>query len=118
MGSSRGVFAALLFPLVSLLLAAGADAATLDAAGGGFTYTAANAVANTLVVSAFAGSYVIDDGAEAGISLGAGAMAAGCVAVDANTVSCPKSAVGSWNVQLLDQNDTASLAAVIEPTTI
>ena len=116
-GRIVALMAALPF-VVGVLASARSQAATLDVAAGVLTYTAATGIANALVVSLAAVTYTIDDPAEASISLGAGAVAAGCTALDANTISCPKSAVGSWNVQLGDQSDTANLAGVSEPTTI
>ncbi|HUK63116.1 MAG TPA: hypothetical protein VLV15_07280, partial [Dongiaceae bacterium] len=104
--------------LAAWLLAAGARAATLDLASGGLTYTAATGAVNALTVSLSAGTYTIDDPGESAVTLSAGASAAGCASLDANTVTCPRAAISSWNVQLGDQNDTASLAAVLEPTTI
>jgi hypothetical protein len=104
--------------LVVLLFASRSLAATLDLSVTVLTYVASGGVANSLTVSLSGGNYTIDDPGEATISLGAGAVAAGCIALDANTIRCPRSQIGSWNVSLLDQNDTANLSAVLEPTTI
>jgi Ca2+-binding RTX toxin-like protein len=101
-----------------LSFAAGAEAATLDLAGGVLSYTAATGIANAFSVAVSGGSYTIDDPAESAITLGAGALAAGCVNVDANTVSCPRTSVTGWNLNLGDQNDSASLAPVTEPATV
>src|SRR5512139_4109554 len=107
-----------LFVCALVLLGASAEAATLDASAGVLTYTAASLAVNAVTVSLSAGSYTIDDPGEAAISLGAGALAAGCANVDANTVTCPQSAISAWNVQLADQADSANLGAILEPTTI
>jgi Ca2+-binding RTX toxin-like protein len=101
-----------------LLLASRSLAATLDLSVTVLTYVAASGAANSLTVSLSAGNYTIDDPGEAAISLGAGAVGVGCVALDANTVRCPRSAIGSWDVSLGDQNDSANLSGVLEPTTI
>jgi hypothetical protein len=108
--------------LAALLLSASARAATLDRAVSGgsgvLTYTAATGAVNSLTVSLAAGTYTIDDAGESAITLTAAAVSAGCASLDANTVTCPRSAFSSWDVSLLDQNDTANLAAVQEPATI
>jgi hypothetical protein len=101
-----------------LLIASRSLAATLDISVAVVTYTAATGAVNSLTVSLAAGNYTIDDPGEATISLGPGATAAGCIALDANTVRCPRGAIASWNVSLLDQSDSANLSAVLEPTTI
>lgn len=103
--------------LATLTVATHARAATLDVNGGVLVYTAATGVANALVVSLPGASYTIDDPAEATVLPTAGALLAGCVNLDANTVSCPESAIGAWNVQLSDLADSANLAAVLEPAT-
>ena len=78
---------------VSLLVSASASAATLDIASGVLTYTAATGATNALTVSLAGGVYTIDDPGEVAMGLGAGALAAGCAQVDANTVTCPRSGV-------------------------
>lgn len=103
--------------LATLVFAVHARGATLDVNGGVLVYTAATGVANALVVSLPGASYTIDDPAEATVLPTAGALLAGCVNLDANTVSCPESAIGAWNVQLSDLADSANLAAVLEPAT-
>jgi Ca2+-binding RTX toxin-like protein len=101
-----------------LLIASPSLAATLDISVTVLTYTAATGATNSLTVSLSAGNYTIDDPGETTISLGAVAVGAGCISLDANTVRCPRSAIASWDVSLLDQSDTANLSAVLEPTTI
>jgi Ca2+-binding RTX toxin-like protein len=104
--------------LAILLLASRSRAATLELSVTVLTYTAATGAANALTVSLSAGNYTIDDPGEAAISIGVAAAGAGCVALDANTVRCPRSAIASWDVSLGDQSDSANLSAVLEPTTI
>jgi Ca2+-binding RTX toxin-like protein len=106
------------FEAVNLLNQCTAFPATLDLSAGVLAYTAGNGTANALSVSFSSGSYTINDTGEPAITLGAGAVAAGCANLDAKTVTCPRSAVTSWNVQLGDQDDTANLSGVSEPTTI
>ena len=103
--------------LVVLGVSSGAPAATLDLTGGVLSYTATAVVVNQLTVSLGAGIYLIDDPGESSIAISAVAGAAGCANLDANTVSCPRAAISSWNVQLVDQNDTANLGQVLEPIT-
>jgi hypothetical protein len=91
---------------------------TVDLSAGVLSYTAGNGVTNALTVSLSAGTYTIDDNGEPALTLGAGAAAAGCLNLDANTLTCPRSAISSWNVQLGDGDDTANLTAILEPTTI
>src|SRR5262249_19218859 len=81
-------------------------------------YTAGTGDVNALSVSFSLGNYTIHDTGTPAIQLSAAATAALCANVDSITVTCPRSAITSWNVSLLDQNDTANLSAVIEPTTI
>ena len=113
----RSIRRAGLAALVALGVSSGAQAATLDLAGGVLTYTAAVGAVNQLSASLGGGIYLIDDPGEASITIGSGAAAAGCANVDANTVSCPRAAISSWNVQLADQSDTANLVQVLEPIT-
>ena len=106
------------FVLPALLLSLESSAATLDFSGGVLFYAAANGVVNGLTVSFSSGLYSIHDAGESTITLTANATAVGCAAVDANTATCPRSSIASWNVSLGDQNDVADLSAIIEPTVI
>jgi len=70
-----------------------------------------------VTVTLAAGTYTIDDPGAPTIVPTANALAAGCVVVDADTVTCPQSAVTSVEVDLGDQNDMADLTDVTEPVT-
>jgi len=90
----------------------------LDIVSGQLSYAAGSGAANALNVALTSGTYTIDDSAVPAIQLSANAVAVGCANLDVNTVTCPRSAISSWNVSLGDQGDVANLAAVLEPTTI
>jgi hypothetical protein len=107
--------------VVALLIAGSsrqAAAATVEITSGDLAYSAAPGIANALVVSLASGTYTIDDPAESAVGLGAGALAAGCLVVDANTVTCPEHAVSSFHVSVVDMNDTVDLSTIIDPATI
>jgi Ca2+-binding RTX toxin-like protein len=97
-----------------------ARAADVDLTGGVLVYTVPPlALANLLEVSLDGGNYTIDDPAES-ITPSANALAAGCAAVDANTVTCPVAAVASFNVSTglgADQIDLsgATVPARVQP---
>ncbi len=116
--SKQGALACSLALSAALMLSGDGHAADLNVVNGVLSFAAAPLALNQLAVSLTAGSYAIDDSGEGAILVNAGALLAGCVNVDANTISCPESAISAWTVQLLDQNDTANLAAVVEPTTL
>lgn len=102
----------------ALLLSTEVWAATIDFSGGVVFYVATSGVVNGLTVTHSGGTYTIDDTGEPSMFLTSAAMGVGCVAVDANTVTCPDGAIASWNVSLGDQNDVANLSGVSVPTTI
>jgi Ca2+-binding RTX toxin-like protein len=89
-------------------------AATLDLTGGVLSYVEplGDPIANTLTVSLAAGTYTIDDPAETAVTPAASARAAGCIAVDANTVTCPAAAVTSFSIETGNGNDTIVLTDV------
>ncbi|HEV8630418.1 MAG TPA: hypothetical protein VGV61_08880, partial [Thermoanaerobaculia bacterium] len=112
---------ALVAGVVALVIVGGsrpAVAAAVDVTNGELTYTAGVSIANALVVSLAAGTYTVDDAAESAFSLGAGAVAVGCLVVDANTVTCPEAAVNSLNVNVGDLADSVDLATIVDPATI
>jgi Ca2+-binding RTX toxin-like protein len=104
--------------LAAALLAGRASASVLDFSGAVLTYVANSGVANALTVTLSSGVYTIHDSGETTITLTAAASSAGCALVDSNTVHCLQSAIGSWSISLGDQNDTANLSDVVEPTII
>src|SRR5262249_20593998 len=106
------------FEAVNLQNQCTAFPATLDFVSGVLFYSAGSGDVNALSVSLASGIYTIDDTGTPAIQPTTNATAVGCANVDANTVTCPRSAISSWNVSLGDQADTANLAAVLEPTTI
>src|SRR5262249_47736740 len=107
------------FELVNILNQCTVFPSQLDVTSGLLTYQAGTGAADQLIVTLAAGFYTIDDSEVPAIQLSSGAVSAGCQNVDANTVTCPRSAaLKSWNVMLGDQADFANLAAVLEPTII
>lgn len=92
--------------------------AVVDVEAGVLSYTDTAQVANQLTVSRSADGYVIDDPGEAVITLDAGATAAGCTSVDANTASCPQSAVASFDISTDLGADSIDLSGSLVPALV
>jgi Ca2+-binding RTX toxin-like protein len=110
--------------LLLLALGAVADparAAQVDVTAGTLSYwsqPATPSVANVLTISLAGGSYTIDDPAEAAITLGSGAVGAGCAPFDNNTVTCPAAAVASIDVATTAGDDTIVLVGATAPARV
>ena len=108
--------AALLGPVLSATLA---PAARLEINGDVLGYTDTSVtppVANALTISLAGDTYTIDDPAEASIELIGSAVAAGCLAIDSNTVTCPAGAIASITVLTRRGDDRVVLTGVPVPT--
>ena len=113
-GSRRPAVSAVVASFVLATSAPSVFAATLDLTGGVLAYDApvGDTVANALTVSLDGGIYTVDDPAETAVTPTANALAAGCVVVDANTATCPASAVTSFSIETRDGDDTIVLTGV------
>jgi Ca2+-binding RTX toxin-like protein len=110
----RTIAAATLLCLAAV--AAPSRAANLDlTAGGQLSYEGSQSVmiANDLTISLSGGTYTIHDPAEPGIGVSGSALAAGCVVVDAQTVTCPTVPIVSIAVDTQNGSDTIDLTGVI-----
>ena len=86
--------------------------------GGALTYRALAGVANRVRIAFANAAYTVDDPAETSVVLGAEALAAGCVAFDSNTVTCPAAAVTSLNVATFDLDDTIDVSKSAVPALV
>ena len=113
-GPARSVVVAVVASLALATSAASAYAATLDLTGGVLAYDAplGDTVSNALTVSFAGGVYTIDDPAETAVTPTANALAAGCLAVDANTATCPAAGVTSFSIETRTGDDTIVLTGV------
>jgi hypothetical protein len=89
---TRAMVAGVLIGAAPLVPPAGA--ASVDLTAGVLSYRTRDAVSDTLVVSLAGGAYRFDDPTGTLVP-SSNALAAGCVAHDANTIACPASAVTS-----------------------
>lgn len=106
-----------------LALLASADpvcAADLDLTAGVLGYAAppGDTIANALTVSLVDDVYTVADPAETTVTPTANALAAGCVAVDATTVTCPAAAVTSLTVTTRAGDDSIVLVGVAAPALV
>ncbi len=102
----------------SIALATPAGAADVELTGGVLAYfSAPTTTANVLTVTLAAGTYAIDDPAEP-ITLGPGALAAGCLPLDADTVTCPAAALASFSLATRLGNDRIVLTGVAHPAVV
>lgn len=96
-----------------------AGAADVDLTAGVLRYgVGTDPTANILTVSLTGGTYTIADPAEIALTLGTGALAAGCVAVDASTVTCPAAAVTSFDLSTRLGADTIDLTGAVHPAIV
>lgn len=113
--TTRNLLALLLVPA----LVAPARAASVDLATGVLSYVSIGTVVdNQLAVALTGATYTIDDPAEAAITLGAGATAAGCAPVTATRVTCPAAAIASFSIATQLGIDTIVLAGVPLPAVV
>lgn len=102
----------------SLALATPAIAADLELAAGVLGYSSfASTAANRLTITLAAGTYAIDDPAEP-ITVGAAALAAGCAALDADTVTCPAAVVASFSIATRLGDDRIVLTGIGHPAVV
>lgn len=102
----------------SLALATPALAADLELTAGVLGYSSiSSTAANRLTVTLAAGTYAIDDPAEP-ITLGAAALAAGCAALDADTVTCPAAVVTSFSIATRLGVDRIVLTGIAHPAVV
>jgi hypothetical protein len=92
--------------------------ATIDLTNGVLTYTSPSGVANDLTVSLADGVYTLDDPPQSSFLLLNGVLAAGCLTLDANTLTCLEPAIESFVVNLGDLDDQADLATALDPARI
>lgn len=104
--------------VVGVHAAPAAAAAQLDLTGGLLSYFAFNGTANRVGIALANAAYTIDDPAESSITLGAGALAAGCTAFDNNTVTCPAVDVLSLQVGTSDLQDVIDLSRAAVPALV
>jgi Ca2+-binding RTX toxin-like protein len=94
-------------------------AATVELTGGLLLYVAdPSVIENSVTVSLASGRYTIDDPSEQTFLVGAPATAAGCAPFDSNTLTCPESAITSFDIRTGQGNDTVSLTNAIAPAVV
>ena len=110
----------LAFALLALasVAPAPARAARLDLASGVLSYldtSGGTAIANDLTVTLDGDTYTLHDPAEPLIDVTPNALAGGCAAVDADTATCPASAIASLTILTRNGDDRVVLTGVAVP---
>jgi Ca2+-binding RTX toxin-like protein len=101
---------------LAALFATPVRAAQIDLSAGVLLYFADPSVAqNAVTITLANGRYTIDDPSEVTFFLTAQAMAAGCAPFDSNTLTCPESAVTSFDIRTGQGDDTVSLTNAVDP---
>jgi Ca2+-binding RTX toxin-like protein len=95
-------------------------AADIGVAAGVLSYASpsASSIDNLLTISLAGGTYTIDDPAEPALTLTAEALAAGCVAFDSNTVTCPVAAIAAFDIATRLGIDTIVLTGAAHPARV
>jgi Ca2+-binding RTX toxin-like protein len=92
--------------------------AILDLTAGVARYTATRLVVNALTVSLAGSNYTFHDTGEVAISFPRSTFEQGCANVNANTVTCPRAAVTSFDIDVSDGDDSVVLTGVADPAVV